>query len=134
MNHVKLVDDSKEEVKDEVEEAEAKEEVVVLKEEEEEGKEEEVVVEEMVAEEMDEVEELLVMVPLTITLTPVDVIPAKAHLVTSMQRESQVPDADAVEAVEDSMMMVDVVVDEFRSVLELEREEDRVKFNRGGVR
>lgn len=128
------MDDSKEEVKDEVEEAEAKEEVVVLKEEEEEGKEEEVVVEEMVAEEMDEVEELLVMVPLTITLTPVDVIPAKAHLVTSMQRESQVSDADAVEAVEGSMMVVDVVVDEFRSVLELEREEDRVKFNRGGVR
>ena len=107
-----------------VEEAEVKEEVVVgLKVEEEEVKEEEVVV----------VEEVPVLVvPLTITVTPVDVIPARARLVISIQREGLV--VDVVEVVDDSMMMVDVVVDEFRSVLELEREEDRVKSNKGGVR
>ena len=117
--------------KDEVvEEAEVREEVVVvLKVEEEEVKEEVVVVEEEV-----EVEELLPVlgVPLTITVTPVHVIPARAHLVISVQREDLV--VDVVEVVEDSMMVVDVVVDEFRSVLELEREEGRVKFNKGGVR
>jgi len=34
---------------------------------------------------------------------------------------------------EDLMMMVEVKVDEFHSVLGLERGEDRVKFNKGGV-
>ena len=120
-------------MKDEVvEEAEVREEVVVgLKVEEEEVKEEEVVV---VEEEM-ELEELLLpvlVVPLTITVTPVDVILARVRLVILIQREGLV--VDVVEVVDDSMMVVDVVVDEFRSVLELEREEGRVKSNKGGVR
>ena len=118
-------------VKDEVvEEAEVREEVVVvLKVEEEEVEEEE---EEVKEEEVVVVEELVLIVPLTITVTPVDVIPARVHLVISIQRESLV--VDVVEVVEDSMIVVDVVVDEFLSVLELEREEGRVKSNKGGVR
>ena len=125
LNHAEVV----EEVKDEVVEAEdeVREEVVVLKEEEEVM--EEAVVEEMVVE---EVEEELLLVVVVMALTPVS-RPAKDHNVMSIQGGLVLVVVDVVAVVEDLMMVVDVVVDEFHSVLELERGEGRMKFNRGEV-
>ena len=59
-----------------------------------------------------------------------DVIRARAHRATSMEKGNLVAE-DAV-AVEDWMMMMDVV--EFHSVLGRERREGRQKSNRGGAR
>ena len=108
------------------------EEVEVMDEEEEDGlKEEDEVMDEEVVVEEDEVEEVI-LVTTIVAVTLVDVTPAKVHNVLSGSLLLLLLLVVVVAVVVEDLTMV-VDVDEFHSVLGLERGEGRVKFNRGGV-